>query len=172
MRDAEFIRAVGIGAADHLDHQPHERRVLKAQVAGSDGFIAAVLINHHLDVLLGRVWGGVVCGIRYEYCVQHLSVRVLEAGSKLSVERATLSSVHRVGAGLRQRPRGGGQTSDCAYARNANRLHTTSKSREFTIMAGLHEAPMQLHMNRGNTLYLMLQGCTGWDVHVCACVAE
>ncbi len=58
MRDAEFIRAVGIGAADHLDHQPHERRVLEAEVASADSFKAAVLINHGLDVLHGRLWGG------------------------------------------------------------------------------------------------------------------
>ena len=47
-----------VGATDHLDHQPHERLVFKAQVASADGFKAAVLINYGLDVLHGRlVWG-------------------------------------------------------------------------------------------------------------------
>lgn len=54
VRHAHFIRTVGIRATDHLDHQPHERRVLKTEVAGADGFKAAVLINHLLDVLHGR----------------------------------------------------------------------------------------------------------------------
>jgi hypothetical protein len=36
-----------------FNHQPHQRRVLKAQVSRSHGFKAAVLINHSLDVLHG-----------------------------------------------------------------------------------------------------------------------
>ena len=52
---------------DDLDHQSHERRVLKTEVASADGFKAAVLINHSLDVLHARALGsGCVVEVGFE----------------------------------------------------------------------------------------------------------